>query len=240
MRCIPYHTLPYLHPIPYTLYYTLYPIPYILSYLILYILTCLFSLHFSYPHTPLPPYPPTPLPPYPPTYPPTYLPTYPPTYLPTLSRMRGSLPESCLDFIRSIMDFERRGKWESSFSDGVTVDSIVLPGEEKSVGFLTTEELSAVISKKKSEGQGQGQGQGQGIPPSPDSTRPTSSFSTTATGAATGTGADSSISTFLSGIDVAGVPEGMSVAYLNEPSRQRTLAHLRKQMVASLPGKLGA
>lgn len=48
-------------------------------------------------------------------------------------------------------------------------------------------------------------------------------------------GPNSSLNNFLSTVDLAGIPENMSVGYLNDPGRQTALSHLRKQMMASRP-----
>ena len=43
------------------------------------------------------------------------------------------------------------------------------------------------------------------------------------------------VNTFLQTVDLAGVPQGMAIAFLNDPERQHALAHLRKQMMLSNP-----
>lgn len=46
---------------------------------------------------------------------------------------------------------------------------------------------------------------------------------------------NSDVHSFLQTVDLAGVPSGMAIAFLNDAERQHALAHLRKQMMLSNP-----
>lgn len=153
-------------------------------------------------------------------------------------KMTGVIAESPLGFIKGIMNFDKRRQWESMFEDGVIVEAIDT-GEPPGVLLLEEDENAAKQKNKK--------------PPTK-----AESAAAAAASSASGAGKEASktialpesvlkqqnhniaratddVYTFLQTVDMAGIPHGMAVAFLNDPDRQHALAHLRKQMMLSNP-----
>jgi serine/threonine protein kinase len=134
-------------------------------------------------------------------------------------KMTGIVAESPVNFVRSILSFERRRQWESAFEDGVIIeaidtgekptvlinDSTAAPPSHDSAQAKPAQPLSEVVLK------------GQSTP-----SRPVAR-------------ATDDVYSFLATVDLAGVPQGMAIAFLNDPERQYALSHLRKQMMLSQP-----
>lgn len=137
-------------------------------------------------------------------------------------KMTGVVGDSPIGFIKSIMNFDKRRQWESMFEDGVIVEGIDL-GEKLSPLFLEEEKLSP---KEKNK---------QPIPstiaPQPLAL-PESVLKQQNPNIARAT---DDVYTFLQTVDLAGIPQGMAIAFLNDPERQHALAYLRKQMMLSNP-----
>lgn len=153
-------------------------------------------------------------------------------------KMDGMVGEGPKQFISSILSMTKRRQWEGTFEDGVVVEGIDI-GESTSV--LTKED--EVISPGSSPMPTQ----------SPIQTM-TSNDATVSVAAAAEESTPSlpesslkqlqntkvarktdDVLTFLTTVDLAGVPPGMAIAFLNDPERQHALAHLRKQMMLSNP-----
>jgi len=147
------------------------------------------------------------------------------------TRMTGRLAESPIRFIESILSFQQRAKVEANFEDGVAVESIDLQGEEKCFVGFDEPALAEWIYKSIQEAEKDRGGQGS----SSNSSGPDSCSSPRSEIGAGTREQDHTISSFLSTVELAGIPDGMSIGYLNDPSRQLALSHLRKAMMASLP-----
>lgn len=133
-------------------------------------------------------------------------------------KITGVVAETPAGFIRSIMSFEKRRQWESLFEDGVIVEGIETG--EKLSSLLEDDDIGPDASK---------------VPPSkpvpvalPENLVKANSQTKVAR-------ATDDVYAFLQTVDLAGIPQGMAIAFLNDPERQHALAHLRKQMMLSNP-----
>jgi len=180
------------------------------------------------------------------------------------TRMDGTLAESPLTFVNNILRFSQRSKWESDFDDGVGVESIEIEGEKESMLSISEEALSSRIesriradrprqSRATPGAENTDTGNGTGTGKSSASMLGDGSSSQRDNSGVEDSGSrgsymndplnlqnpnnlvNSNINDFLSTVDLAGIPENMSVGYLNDPGRQTALSHLRKQMMASMP-----
>jgi hypothetical protein len=157
-------------------------------------------------------------------------------------KLTGVVAESPIGFIKSIMNFEKRKQWESLFEDGVIIEGIETG--EKPSALLLDEELGDKGVKEGDKGAGSGSGGGGGGKTTaagggggglvnvavPESVKQQQSTTTTKLARTT-----DDVYTFLQTVDMAGIPHGMAIAFLNDPERQHALAHLRKQMMLSNP-----
>lgn len=128
-------------------------------------------------------------------------------------KITGTVNESSKDFIKSVIDFESRKEWEASFEDGVVVEVIDIAEKrnlftEEETTTDGTQAAHARVVMELSEAP----------KPIPNLARSTDD-----------------VLTYLSTVDLTGVPAGMSVAFLNDPERQHMLSHLRKQIMESKP-----
>ncbi len=150
-------------------------------------------------------------------------------------KMTGVIAESPVGFIKSIMNFEKRRQWESLFEDGVIVEGIDL-GEKPSQ--LMEDDDMVVNDKHKSKtnvATTNNNAKNDNPPNSPQQKAiplPESALKQQNTKIARAT---DDVYTFLQTVDMAGIPQGMAIAFLNDPERQHALAHLRKQMMLSNP-----
>jgi hypothetical protein len=148
-------------------------------------------------------------------------------------KITGVVAESPAGFIRSILSFEKRRQWESLFEDGVIVEGIDI-GEKPST-LLMEDEEAAMASKKDANANN------NNTPATASRFVPLSVAmpENAKTGGAANlpkvARATDDVYTFLQTVDMAGIPEGMAIAFLNDPERQHALAHLRKQMMLSNP-----
>lgn len=137
-------------------------------------------------------------------------------------KMTGVVADSPVNFIRSILSFERRRQWESAFEDGVIVEAIDI-GEKPTVlindsaAAPTNTETVSSTPGKPSQPLSEVVLKGQTGPSKPVAR------------------ATDDVYSFLATVDLAGVPQGMAIAFLNDPERQYALSHLRKQMMLSQP-----
>lgn len=135
-------------------------------------------------------------------------------------KMTGMAGESPVGFIKGIMSFNKRKQWEGMFEDGVIVE-----------GIETGEAPSALLTEDTEENTLLGTtlpvDEASGVTP-----KLTSDGAATAVNVVRKT---DDVNTFLQTVDLAGVPQGMAIAFLNDPERQHALAHLRKQMMLSNP-----
>jgi len=116
-------------------------------------------------------------------------------------------------FVASIVDFDKRKLWETMFEDGVVVETIDI-GEGPNKVFATDAEGGVEESEDLLPS----------TPALPDSgPNPTVARKV------------DDVMSFLQTVDLAGIPDGIPIAFLNEPERQHALAHLRKQMMYSNP-----
>jgi hypothetical protein len=146
-------------------------------------------------------------------------------------KLTGVVAESPIGFIKSIMNFEKRKQWESLFEDGVIVEGIETG--EKPSALLLDEELGDKGVKEGDKGaKGVVQTGGGGLVnvAVPENVKQQQSTTTTKLARTT-----DDVYTFLQTVDMAGIPHGMAIAFLNDPERQHALAHLRKQMMLSNP-----
>lgn len=135
-------------------------------------------------------------------------------------KMTGVVAESPVNFIRSILSFERRRQWESAFEDGVIIEAIDT-GEKPTI--LINDSAAAPATQTAG---------GAGKPAQPISEVVLKGQATPSRPIARAT---DDVYSFLATVDLAGVPQGMAIAFLNDPERQYALAHLRKQMMLSQP-----
>ena len=175
------------------------------------------------------------------------------------TRMTGVTSDAPTDIIKSIMDFNTRDKWESNFSDGVVVEAITMNEHDTCFAFLDPDELSIHLEKiiqknnnndnknddiethsnngsdattTSSISSNNNNTAGNSKINNSDVTNNKSSSTTTTTT----TSPLFDLSTFIDTVELCGVvPEGMSIAILNDPERQHALTHLRKQMIRSNP-----
>jgi len=138
-------------------------------------------------------------------------------------KMTGMVGEDPKDWIRGIMGFEKRKQWESMFEDGVVVQGIDLG-----------ETYSLLDDNYDDEDDGLESGSNSATPNSSKQEPPSAALETAKT--VQSEGADDVLA-FLQTVELAGIPAGMSIAYLNDPERQQALAHLRKQMMLSSPNE---
>lgn len=115
-------------------------------------------------------------------------------------------------FVASIIDLEKRKEWETMFEDGVVVETIDIGegcnkifGDAK--GGNEEEDPASMVN-----------------PALPEQAAVTSLARKT-----------DDVMTFLQTVELAGIPDGVPIAFLNDPERQHALAHLRKQMMMSNP-----
>ena len=139
-------------------------------------------------------------------------------------KITGVVAESPLGFVRSIMSFEKRRQWESLFEDGVIVEGIDIG--EKPSALLDEEEVGTTDALKAQQ-----QAAGKNFNPLSVAV-PEAALKPQQTKLARTT---DDVYTFLQTVDMAGIPHGMAIAFLNDPERQHALAHLRKQMMLSNP-----
>ena len=164
-------------------------------------------------------------------------------------KMTGVAGSSPKEWIKGIIGFETRKQWEPMFEDGVVVEGIDL-GEEMNLAEAIKEEQEISNSTASKERD--------------MSTSNTSAGSTTRFVSATSSDLSASggaprlrradqagpnpklsygetsddLLSFLKTVELAGIPSGMSIAaVLGDSDRQKTLAHLRKQMMSSNPSE---
>lgn len=134
-------------------------------------------------------------------------------------KITGVVNESPKAFIAGMMSFDinsPRKKWESMFEDGVVVEVIetgepvtnptVLASSPTNHGGVASLRISSEDIETITPALPQEYGKSQ-----------------------------DDIFGFLKTVDLAGVPRGMPIAFLNDSERQHALAHLRKQMMLSKP-----
>ncbi len=141
--------------------------------------------------------------------------------------MTGICAETPREFIRGILSFEKRKNWESMFEDGVVVEGINL---NEISPFLTdcdnTDfEFSQPEVQNNADFDPLG---GMSFNTSSNNTVFSPSSSKNKLNLARAT---DDVNFFLETVDLAGVPEDMPIAYLNDPERQHALAHLRKVII---------
>ena len=151
------------------------------------------------------------------------------------AKMTGMVGESAKHFIGGILSFERRRQWEGMFEDGVVVEGVDL-GEGYSP-LLDGGGDFPVIGTAAAAAPGDAPHTSPSPSPTPE---PELETSTTTPGAMTAPPLPlhlpvDPVTDFLQTVELAGIPEGMSIAFLNDPERQHALAHLRKQMMLSNP-----
>eukprot|EP00595_Chromulina_sp_UTEXLB2642_P002875 CAMPEP_0196763952 /NCGR_PEP_ID=MMETSP1095-20130614/5090_1 /TAXON_ID=96789 ORGANISM="Chromulina nebulosa, Strain UTEXLB2642" /NCGR_SAMPLE_ID=MMETSP1095 /ASSEMBLY_ACC=CAM_ASM_000446 /LENGTH=721 /DNA_ID=CAMNT_0042118303 /DNA_START=526 /DNA_END=2688 /DNA_ORIENTATION=- len=127
--------------------------------------------------------------------------------------MTGTIAESAKNFIRSIMQFDKRKQWERMFEDGVVIEAIDIG--EKSCRILEEDEEKLESSTADNTST---------TPALPDHLNTPKVARKT-----------DDVLVFLQTVDLAGIPQGMPIAFLNDPERQHALSHLRKQMMLSNP-----
>eukprot|EP01035_Chromulina_nebulosa_P023550 gene23550-30538_t len=130
-------------------------------------------------------------------------------------KMTGTIAETAKNFIRSIMQFDKRKQWERMFEDGVVIEAIDIgekgcrileDDDEKLESLSLTAEITSIT------------------PALPDNLNAPKVARKT-----------DDVLAFLQTVDLAGIPQGMPIAFLNDPERQHALSHLRKQMMLSNP-----
>lgn len=131
-------------------------------------------------------------------------------------KMTGMVAESPKGFIRGIMSRDRRKYWERMFEDSVVVEAIDI-GEKISVIFQDDDPGVSLATSPL---------------PNPNSALAEAMNATA--GAIINKPPDDVLS-FLATVELAGIPHGMPIAYLNDPERQRALGHLRNRMMQSNP-----
>lgn len=137
-------------------------------------------------------------------------------------RITGMVAESPKKFISGVMGFDRRKQWESMFEDGVVVEAIDI-GEPPSPIF----DDENIKPNNTNNIKDHTQLDTEILTPSlPERKEPLPTNIARAT---------DDLLTFLQTVDLAGIPTGMAIAFLNDPVRQHALAHLRKQMMLSNP-----
>eukprot|EP00606_Chrysophyceae_sp_TOSAG23-5_P000695 GSChrysophyteH2.ASY1.ANO1.392.1 assembled CDS len=146
-------------------------------------------------------------------------------------RMTGMVGEKPKKWIRGIMSFEKRKQWESMFEDGIVVEGIDL-GESSilEASYDSDSDDEKIVSPSAAASSQSPQAASGAL---------ASGTATPAPGKASSTmnlaQPSASILNFLQTIELAGIPAGMSIAFLNDQDRQHALAHLRKQMMLSSP-----
>ena len=140
-------------------------------------------------------------------------------------KMTGVAAETPKGFINGIMTFERRKQWESMFEDGVTVEAIDI-GEKAAPFWLEEETIvpTATTTTNVSVATTVETNDSYNTPNLPAGKKPENLARKT-----------DDVLTCLQTVDLAGIPAGMPIGFLNDPERQHALAHLRKQMMLSNP-----
>eukprot|EP00605_Chrysophyceae_sp_TOSAG23-4_P000510 GSChrysophyteH1.ASY1.ANO1.572.1 assembled CDS len=149
-------------------------------------------------------------------------------------KMTGMVGEGPKEWIRGILSFEKRKQWESMFEDGVVVEAIDL--DEPSMLDKSNDDDSdsevEPVGKEKDKG---------------DKVAKNMSTAGLSTNISATSGAEKlspvtvpvvqqdEVLSFLQTVELAGIPAGMSIAFLNDTDRQHALAHLRKRMMLSSP-----
>jgi tRNA A-37 threonylcarbamoyl transferase component Bud32 len=134
-------------------------------------------------------------------------------------KMTGIVGDTAKGFIKGIMSFETRKTWESMFEDGFIVEAIDV-GEGRSPILVEADEEITTSPKTV-----------------PETTVPTTTpvlLESVQVPSNLARKTDDVVA-FLTTVDLAGIPAGMPIAFLNDPERQHALAHLRKQMMLSNP-----
>jgi hypothetical protein len=153
--------------------------------------------------------------------------------------MTGMVGESPSSFIKGIMSFQKRKQWESMYEDGIAVEvidigeppSVLVTADDESGGLLTTGKDAAILGNAGAANNFEKQLQSFQSVALPQSALKAAASSLTAPIARK----TDDVMTFLQTVDLAGVPDRMAIAFLNDPERQHALAHLRKQMMLSQP-----
>jgi hypothetical protein len=162
-------------------------------------------------------------------------------------KLEGMVGESPQNFIKGIMNFEKRKQWENIFENGVIVEAIDI-GEHASILLKNDEavfkntsnlqskvEINSKITEtnknltKNIENDASLNSEKDVIntPALPESALKTANANIARK--------TDDVMTFLQTVDLAGIPSGMAIGFLNDPERQHALAHLRKQMMLSNP-----
>jgi intracellular sulfur oxidation DsrE/DsrF family protein len=170
-------------------------------------------------------------------------------------KMTGMVGESPCAFVKGVVDFTTRKHWEGMFEDGIVVQPIDT-GEPLNALILTP----PTTPLEGGDGGGKGE-KGEGGKSSVTPKGKLSMASRLFTSPFSGGGAKKKVEmplpesfheqakslcpavarntddvlSFLQTVDIAGVPRGMAIAFLNDPERQHALTHLRKQMMLSRP-----
>eukprot|EP01038_Epipyxis_sp_PR26KG_P005248 gene5248-7293_t len=149
-------------------------------------------------------------------------------------KMTGMVGESPKGFIKGILNFSTRKQWESMFEDGVIVEGIET-GEPLSIliqdDLPANNTMSSVTKSRSTSPTPSKSNQGNVKDNKTTPSLPDSNIKTVANLARK----TDDLVTFLQTVDLAGVPSGMAIAFLNDPERQHALTHLRKQMMLSNP-----
>lgn len=149
-------------------------------------------------------------------------------------KMTGTAPESAKNFIRGIMSFDKRKRWENMFEDGVIVEEIDI-GEDAPAIFQDDERSTPkrILSRNNSF---RGTNVTPSSSPSPILTLSNMERLSRSSGQDAGASPElDAVQTFLNTVDLAGVPANTPIGCLNDPERQHTLAHLREQMLLFNP-----
>ena len=135
-------------------------------------------------------------------------------------KITGMMAQTPRAFIAGIMNFEDRRQWEGMFEDGIVVEAV--DTGETMCPILADEDLSP----DGADGSGAtAEVETPSLPEGLVKAAESRSFARKA----------DDVITFLQTVDLAGIPQGMPIAFLNDPERQHGLAHLRKQMMLSHP-----
>jgi hypothetical protein len=201
-------------------------------------------------------------------------------------RLNGVVAESPLNFVKSLMSFDKRRQWEATFEDAVLVDVIDI-GEGPGPLLQEEDESSAANGNNATAGNNAQSTKSQKLNIKSATVGVFSAIKNTLTGSSAKDNKDGSsvkegeadclafvifisstnpifagmhtislpdsiknkhkqsavplaratddVYAFLETVDLAGIPHGMAIAFLNDPDRQHALAHLRKQMMLSNP-----
>eukprot|EP00981_Chlorochromonas_danica_P009639 scaffold2798_cov160-Ochromonas_danica.AAC.8 len=136
-------------------------------------------------------------------------------------KMTGIVAENPKGFVRSILNFDKRRQWESTFEDGVVVEGIDI-GEAPNA-LLRDDDDEKVTEKISSKTAAQLNHTPLSLP---DNVKPQTGNIARVT---------DDVYAFLQTLDMADIPNNMAIAFLNDPERQHALAYLRKQMMLSNP-----